>query len=134
MKSLDVRRWWVVVVDLATVAWIGLFIADIAAAEGLIALTESQESSVARTLGLLLVVFLFDIVLLYRWSDSGPRGFVTANWFWIITVVPWFRPLRVLRAGRGLRAVRVLAGTRRAGSLVNKLRRMGARLKRRFDE
>jgi hypothetical protein len=73
-------------------------------------------------------VFVVDLAVLYHWSDEAPREFLRSRWFLILTVIPWFRPLRLLRAGRGLRALRLLAGSRRVGSLYNKVRRMGHRL------
>lgn len=125
---MHTERWWSRFVDLAVVVWIGLFAADIAAEYGSLRLSAPAETAVTLGLRALLVVFLLDVVLLYRWSDEGPRAFVRSNWFWLVTVVPWFRPLRLLRAGRGLRFLRLLRGSRRVGSLLNKLRRSLKRL------
>ena len=124
----DVEPRWNRFVDGAAVVWIGLFAVDVANGLGAIGLSPEVASTVRLALRSLLVVFLLDLVLLYRWSEQAPIPFVRSNWLWILTVVPWFRPLRLLRVGRGVRALRVLAGTRRAGSLLNKLRRTGRRL------
>ena len=128
------RERWKLFVDVAAVVWIGLFAVDVANEYGGLVLSESVQAGVGIGLRALLVVFLLDVVLLYRWSDQDLRPFVRSNWLWIVTVVPWFRPLRLLRAGRGLRGLRVLVGSRRVGSLLNKLRRTGKRLWRRRGE
>ena len=129
----DVEPWWSRFVDVAAVAWIGLFAVDVASGQGLLGLSPGTRSAVELALRALLLVFLADVILLYRWSEQAPIPFVRSNWLWILTVVPWFRPLRLLRVGRGVRALRVLAGTRRVGSLLNKLRRTGARLWRKLS-
>ena len=82
----------------------------------------------------LLVVFVVDLLLLYRWSDQAPRAFLRSNWFLVLTVVPWFRPLRLLRLGRAARAVRLLVGSRRVASLVTKVRGNVRRLWRRLRD
>jgi len=124
---MDQQR-WEVFVDIAAVVWIVLFAVDMAHQYGELALSSGAKTALTAALQLLLFVFLLDLFLLYRWSEQDLRPFVRDNLFWILTVVPWFRPLRLLRVGRGIRALRLLAGSRRAGSLLNKLRRMGKRL------
>lgn len=128
------RRWWHRFVDAAAVVWIGLFLIDVAGGEGLLALSRGTTVAVRWSLRALLVVFLADVVLLYRWSALAPAAFLRSNWLYVLTVVPWFRPLRVLRAGRGLRALRLLVRSRRTGSLLNKLRRTLTRLWQRLGE
>lgn len=125
---MDPERWWGRFVAAVTVGWIGLFAVDVGVAVGVLALPEPRAAAVRTALRWLLVVFLLDLALLYRWSDQGPRAFLRAHWFLVLTVVPWFRPLRVLRAGRVARTVRLLAGSRRVASLATKLRRTGRRL------
>lgn len=119
---------WELFVDVAVVVWVALFAVDMAQEYGDLALSPTVESAVGVALTALLGVFLADVVVRYRHSEESPEQFVRGNWFWIVTVVPWFRPFRVLRAGRGLRGLRLLAGSRRVGSLLNKLRRTGRRL------
>ena len=119
---MDAQRWWQPFVEVVTLLWIGLFAVDLAVTFDALAVSAPLAATVRRTLRWLLVVFLLDVVLLYRWSDDGPRAFVRSNWFLILTAVPWFRPLRVLRAGRAARTLRLLVGSRRAASLVTKLR------------
>lgn len=119
---MDTQRWWEPFVEVVTVGWIVLFALDLAATFDLLALSPSLAAVVRGTLRWLLVVFVLDLLLLYRWSEKGPRAFVRSNWFLILTVVPWFRPLRLLRVGRSARLLRVLVGSRRAASLVTKLR------------
>lgn len=120
---MDAERWWPPFVELAAIAWIALFLADLAVGFDLLVVSEGTEKAVRGALQWLLVVFLLDLVLLYRWSDSGPREFVRSNWVLVLTAVPWFRPFRLLRVGRSVRAVRLLSGSRRVGSLLTKLRR-----------
>lgn len=128
---MDTERWWSRFVDVAVVVWIALFAVDVAAGQGAVHLQRQSAATVRLALTALLAVFLLDVALLYRWSEKAPVAFARSNWFWILTVVPWFRPLRVLRLGRGLRGLRLLARSRRAGSLLNKLRRMAVRAWRR---
>lgn len=125
------RNQWQLFVDVAAVVWIALFAVDVWQEYGGLALSAPVATVVTWSLGLLLLVFLLDVVLLYRWSDQDPVPFVRSNWYWILTVVPWFRPFRVLRLGRSVRALRLLVGGRRVGSLINKVQRMGKRLWRR---
>lgn len=127
------NRWWTLAVDVAAVCWIGLFAVDVAATHELLALTTTEERVVQWGLWAFLAVFLLDIALLYRWSEQRPRAFVRSNWLLILAAIPWFRPLRLLRIGRGVLALRVLAGTRRVGSFLNKVRRMGRRYWRRRE-
>lgn len=128
------NEWWTRAVDVAAILWIALFAIDVAASRELLALTAAEESVVRSGLWVLLAVFLLDIALLYRWSEQRPRAFVRSNWLLIIAAIPWFRPLRLLRVGRGVLALRVLAGTRRVGAAFNKVRRMGRRYWRRRRE
>lgn len=128
---MNTRKGWAYFVDGVTVVWLGLFLAHLGAAY--LRLSPAIESTVEHLLRVLLVVFLLDLVVLYRRWDDGPRAFVRTHWFLILTVIPWFRPIRVFRAGRGVRALRALVRSRRVGGLVNKLRRMGRRLLRGGD-
>lgn len=131
---MDVERWWPPFVEVVALVWIALFVVDVAISFDLLAVSGSLEGTVRSVLQWLLVVFLVDLALLYRWSDHGPRGFVRSNWFLVLTVVPWFRPLRLLRVGRSVRGVRLLAGSRRVGSLLSKTRRKCHSLWRRLRE
>jgi hypothetical protein len=128
------HRAWSRVADVSAVCWIGLFAINLGADYGRLSLTAATETAVQYALWALLLVFLLDVALLYRWSNQGPLPFVRSNWLLVVTVVPWFRPLRLLRIGRGLRALRLLAGTRRAGALLNKARRLGGRVWRRVRD
>lgn len=125
---MDTERWWPLFVDIAAVVWTVLFVVDVAALYEFVTLSSSVESAVSVSLKVLLLVFLLDLVLLYRWADQRPRAFVQSKWFLILTVIPWFRPLRLLRVGRSVRALRLLVRSRRVGSFFNKARRMGKRL------
>ena len=131
---MNTQRRWSLFVDLAAIVWIVLFAVDVAARFDVVALASSTTTVVRGLLQALLVVFLLDLALLYRWSDQRPRAFVRSNWILILTVVPWFRPLRLVRLGRSVRALRVLAGSRRAGSFLNKTKRMARRYWRRLRE
>lgn len=131
---MDTEHKWSLFVDLAAIAWIVLFVVDVAVRFDVVALASSTTTVVRGTLQALVVVFLLDLALLYRWADQRPRAFVRTNWLLILTVVPWFRPLRLLRIGRGVRALKLLAGSRRVGSLFNKTRRTARRYWRRFRE
>lgn len=132
---MDAERWWPVLVDVAVVVWVALFAVDVAAGQGVVDLAPTTQSSVRIALTALLVAFLLDGMLLYRWSEQSSVPFVRTNWIWIVTVAPWFRPFRLLgvgRAVRGVRTLRCLARSRRAGSLVITLRRMARRAWRRL--
>lgn len=120
---MNVKRGWSALVDLAALIWIVLFALDLSVTYGLVAIGTSRMLLVGLLLRAMLVVFLTDVLLLYRWSDQAPRPFVRTNWFYILTVVPWFRPLRILRAGRVFHSLRVLVRSRRFGSFLNKVRR-----------
>ena len=131
---MDAERWWPPFVEVVALVWIVLFAVDVAISVDLLVVSESLAATVRGVLRWLLVVFLLDVALLYRWSDHGPRRFVRSNWFLILTVVPWFRPFRLLRIGRSIRALRLLTGSRRVGSFVNKVRRKCHRLWHRLRE
>lgn len=131
---MDAERWWPPFVEVVTVVWIGLFAVDLAATVDALAVSPSLAGAVRGVLRWLLVVFLLDLLLLYRWSDEDPRAFVRSNWFLILTVVPWFRPLRLLRVGRSARVLRLLVGSRRVASLVAKVRGNVRRLWRRLRD
>lgn len=130
---MDAERWWPLFVNTIAIVWIALFVIDVAVGHGIVHLPGATKTGIRVVLQAALIIFLLDVLLLYRWSEKRPAKFVRANWFWILTVVPWFRPLRLLRIGRGLRAVRILVGTRRVGSFLNKAHRMGKRLWRRLS-
>ena len=133
-RSMDAQRWWQPFVEIVTLLWIALFAVDLAIAFDSVAVSEPLAETIRRALRWLLVVFLLDLVLLYRWSDDGPWAFLRSNWFLTLTAVPWFRPLRVLRAGRAARTLRLLVGSRRAASVVAKLRGNVRRLWRRLRD
>lgn len=120
---LDASR-WDRFVDVVAVVWLGLFLVLVAGWFGI----GSPGPTVEWALRALLVVFLADVLVLYRRVEGGPAAFVRSNWLDVLTVVPWFRPLRLARIGRGLRALKGLARSRRAGAALNKLRRLGIRL------
>ncbi|WP_276254492.1 hypothetical protein [Halomontanus rarus] len=120
---MDVERWWPPFAEIVALVWIVLFVVDVAISFDVLVVSESLTETIRATLQWLLVVFLLDVALLYRWSEHGPRGFVRSNWFLILTVVPWFRPFRLLRIGRSIRTLRLLTGSRRVGSFFNKVRR-----------
>lgn len=115
---------WNRFVDAAAIVWLGLFLVAVARRLG----DGTPGPALEWALRALLLVFLADVAVLYRRSDLAPAAFVRANWFYILTVVPWFRPLRIARIGRTLRALKGLARSRRAGGALNKLRRLGIRL------
>jgi voltage-gated potassium channel len=119
---MDVDRWWPPFVEMVAVVWILLFAVDVAVSFDVLAVSTSLVGAIRGVLQVMFVVFLLDVVLLYRWSDDGPRGFVRSNWFLILTVVPWLRPFRLLRVGRSVRALRLFTGSRRVGSFLNKAR------------
>ncbi|WP_436345537.1 hypothetical protein [Natronorubrum sp. FCH18a] len=120
---MDAERWWPPFVEIVALVWIALFVVDVAISFDLLVVSESLTATIRVALRWLLVVFLLDLVLLYRWSDDAPREFVRSNWFLVLTVVPWFRPFRLLRIGRSIRTLRLLTGSRRIGSFCNKVRR-----------
>lgn len=103
---MDTERTWPLFVDLAAIVLIALFPVDVAAGFDVVALAPSTTAVVRVALRALVVVFLLDLALLYRWADRRPRAFVRSNWLPIQTVVPRFRPLRLLRVGRGVRALK----------------------------
>ena len=114
-------------VDAVVVAWLVLFVVDVGATYEVWSVGEATLSTVRLVLTVMLIVFLVDVVLLYRWSDDSPRAFLRGNWFYVLTVVPWFRPFRLLRAGRALKSLQLLVRSRRVGSGLNKIRRMARR-------
>lgn len=122
--GLKRRLRWELVVDVVAVVWILLFVVDFGFTYGLYSLDGSTVSSVRLALKLLLVVFISDVLLLYLRSDGDLGAFVRANWFYILTVLPLFRPLRPLRAARVSRSLRLVVRSRRLGSFLNKIRRM----------
>lgn len=126
---MEPERWWSWFVDAVTVVWVCLFAADVAASAALLTLSGPTSADVRLALRWLFVVFVLDLVVLYRQSDDALRPFLRSNWFLVLTALPLFRPLRVLRVGRGLRALRLLVQSRRLGALTNKLRRVWGRFR-----
>lgn len=120
---MDAERWWPPFVEVVALVWIALFVVDVAVSFDVLVVSESLTATIRGVLQWLLVVFLLDVALLYRWSDRGPRKFVRSNWFLLLTVVPWFRPFRLLHIGRSIHTLRLLTGSRRVGSFLNKVRR-----------
>ena len=119
---MNAERWWPPFVEIVALVWIVLFVLDVAINFDLLAVSESLNGAIDGALQWFLLVFLLDLMLLYRWSDRALRGFVRSNWILILTAVPWFRPFRLLRIGRSIRALRLLTGSRRIGSALNKVR------------
>jgi hypothetical protein len=126
---MEPERWWPWFVDAVTVVWVCLFAADVAASAALLTLSGPTSADVRLALRWLFVVFVLDLAVLYRQSDDGLGPFLRSNWFLVLTALPLFRPLRVLRVGRGLRALRLLVQSRRLGAFANKLRRVWGRLR-----
>lgn len=125
---MNARRWWTRIVDAVTVVWLCAFLIVVGATYGLLSVPPGVLSAADRLLWWLVPVFVLDVGLLYRWSEEDIRTFARRNSLLVLTAIPWLRPLRVIRAGRGLRAVGVLVRSRRAGNALNKLRRLGKRL------
>ncbi|MFW5949180.1 MAG: hypothetical protein ACOCSD_06235 [Halolamina sp.] len=69
---MDVQRWWHPFVEVVTVLWIALFGVDVAVSADLLALLDAFVVQLRRGLRWLLVVFVVDLGLLYRWSAQGP--------------------------------------------------------------
>lgn len=124
------RRLWSGLVDLAALVWVVLFAVDLAVEFDLLAVSDARMRAIELSLRAMLVVFVADVLLLYRWSGQAPRAFVRTNWFYVLTVFPWFRPFRLLRAGRVVHSLRILVHSRRVGSFINKVRRV---LRRTWD-
>lgn len=128
------KRRWTLFIDGLVVAWLVLFVVDMATTYGVLAVDDTTHATIRRALTAMVLVFLADVLLLYRWSEDSPGAFVRGNWFYVLTVFPWFRPLRLLRIGRAFRSLKLLARSRRVGSGLNKFRRMMRRAWRRvFD-
>lgn len=117
------ERTWTYFIDGLTVLWVVLFCVSLAVDFGVLSLAPSRATMIDRFLRIAVFAFLADVCLLYWRSEEEVVAFTRSNWFLILTSVPWFRPLRVLRVGRGLRALRALSRSRRVASMVNKLRR-----------
>lgn len=124
---MDIEERWTRFVDGVTVVWIGLFALTLASDYGLLAVPAGTASAVEAVLRSLFLLFVLDVLLLYRWSEEAPLAFTRSNWLRIATAIPWLRPFRLLRVGRGVRALRVLVGSRRVGAFLNKLRRIRRR-------
>lgn len=118
------RRLWSGLVDVAALVWVVLFAVDLAVGFDLLAVGAARVRALELALRAMLAVFLADVLLLYRWSEQAPLAFARTNWFYVLTVFPWFRPFRLLRAGRVVRSLRVLTRSRRVGSFLNKARRV----------
>ena len=128
---MDRERAWTYFIDGLTVLWVGLFLVSLAIDVGLFSLSSSRTATIDRFLRIAVFAFLADVCVVYWYSEKAPIPFVRSNAFLIVTSVPWFRPLRALRVGRGLRAVRALSRSRRVASLLNKLRRAAKKLRNR---
>lgn len=65
-------------VDVVAVVWLGLFLVLVAGWFGV----GSPRPPPERVLRALLLVFLADILVLYRRADRPPAAFVRANWLY----------------------------------------------------
>jgi len=128
---MDRERYRTAFVDGVTVLWVALFFVSLATDFGPLSLAPGRAAAIDRFLGVAVIVFVADVCVLYWYSGKTPLDFTRSQWFPILTSVPWFRPLRVPRLGRGLRALRVLSRSRRVGSLLGKCRRVLGRLRNR---
>ena len=89
---------WDRFVDTVTLAWLGIFVAD---------LTVAQHDALAVVLISVLPVYVLDLGVRYRRSGTLGR-FVREHWFSILMVIPYLRVLRLFRLLRLLRLLRVL--------------------------
>jgi hypothetical protein len=128
---MDRKRYWRVFVDGVTVLWVAFFLVSLAAEFGPLSLAPGRAVAIDRFLRGAVIVFVADVCVLYRHSGTAPLAFARSHWFLVLTSFPWFRPLRLLRLGRGLRVLRVLSRSRRVGSLLGKCRRVLNRVRNR---
>jgi hypothetical protein len=128
---MDRERYWTAFVDGVTVLWVALFLVSLAADFGPLSLAPGRAAAIDRFLRVAVIVFVADVCVLYWYSGKAPLAFARSQWFLMLSSFPWFRPLRVLRLGRSLRALRVLSRSRRVGSLLGKCRRVLGRFRNR---
>ena len=115
--------WWDRFIDLATVIWLGIFVAELV----------SSPPTPANTQWVLLSVFVADLGVKFQ-REPIKRTFLRRRWFDILMVIPVFRILRVLKFVRLLRllkTVRIAKAGRFPGiRKLEALRRKGTRLVR----
>jgi len=97
--KMKFKNIWTALVDSITFLWLFLFIF-------------SQISAgvfwISFSLKVLLGIFILDLVFLYWWPNHPPLKFLQEMWFNVLMVVPFFRPLRLLRINRFAKTIRIL--------------------------
>lgn len=71
---MDAERWWPPFVEAVTLVWIVMFIVDVSAGVDALAVSESLAETNRTVLQWLLVVFVLDLVLLYRLVRPESEG------------------------------------------------------------
>jgi hypothetical protein len=107
------ERAWKHAIDGLTDLWIALLCVSLAVDFGVFSLA-SGHAAVDRFLRVAVVAFLADVCLLYWRSEKGAVDFTRSNPVLVLTVVPWFRPLRA--PGRPRSAMHCVRSPARGGS------------------
>ncbi len=107
MKMKD--KHWAALVDVATVVWIGFFIA------GFVVKSAVAQGLCGKVMLCLLPVFVADLVILSR-KEENFKIFIRKRWFDVLLVIPYFRIFRVLRFARLLKIMRLLRAKKALGA------------------
>ncbi|PSQ23343.1 hypothetical protein BRD01_06885 [Halobacteriales archaeon QS_8_65_32] len=113
MGRTNRERAWKHAIDGLTDLWIALLCVSLAVDFGVFSLA-SGHAAVDRFLRVAVVAFLADVCLLYWRSEKGAVDFTRSNPVLVLTVVPWFRPLRA--PGRPRSAMHCVCSPARGGS------------------
>ncbi|TET47794.1 ion transporter [candidate division TA06 bacterium] len=106
------RQKWNRVVDVATLVWLGVFVAGF--------LVKGRATQVCGYVNIaLLGVFVADLGVIYKTSENW-RRFIKQHWLDILMVIPYLRVFRIFRIFRLARFLRIakVAKTRRAFKVV----------------
>lgn len=106
------RGRWTRVVDIATLVWLGVFVAGF--------LVKGRAAEVCNYVNIaLLGVFVADLGVIYKTSENW-RRFLKQHWLDILMVIPYLRVFRIFRIFKLARFLRIakVAKTRRAFKVV----------------
>ena len=121
------RLSWARFVDIITVIWLIFFILsffDLGATLNLI---------IEYTTLSFLVIFILDIIILYRNSEST-KHFFKKHWFDVLMVIPFFRVLRIFRVFRLLRVTKGIKSRVKLGEKTSKAIKKTKRISKRVKK
>lgn len=127
-SSSDYLKYWRRFVDAASIIWLIAFATSLLSYSESITIAPTILSATDAITLFTLPVFIVDLMLKYHLSENS-KMFFKKNWATIISVVPYFRVLRMLGALRVMRLARLSNIPRIWKILVNMVKALYKALK-----